>query len=40
MFKVENTIATSLEDFEFVVEAFHEAAIFSVNKKVGMPFTQ
>ena len=31
----ENAIATSLEDFNLVVETFHEATIFSVNKKVS-----
>jgi hypothetical protein len=35
MRKIENTIATSLENLDLVVEAFHETAIFSVNKKVG-----
>jgi hypothetical protein len=27
MFEVENAVATPLEDFNLVVEAFHEAAI-------------
>ena len=35
MRKIENAIATSLENLNLVVEAFHEAAILSVNKKVG-----
>jgi hypothetical protein len=35
MFEIENTIATSLEDFDLVIETFDETAIFSLNKKVG-----
>jgi hypothetical protein len=35
MFEIENAIATSFENLDLIVEAFHEATIFSVNKKVG-----
>jgi hypothetical protein len=32
--EVENTVATSFENFDLVIETFHEAAIFSMDKKV------
>ena len=34
MFEVENAIATPLEDFDLVVEAFHKTAILSLDKVV------
>jgi hypothetical protein len=33
--EIENIIATSLENFDLVVETFYETTIFSLHKKVG-----
>ena len=35
MLEVENAIAASLEDFDPVVEAFHKAAVLSLDEIVG-----
>ena len=34
MFEVENAVATSLEDFDLIVEPFHKTAILSLNEVV------
>ena len=33
--KIKNAIATSLEDFDLVVEAFDKAAVLALNEVVG-----
>ena len=35
MLEVENTVATALEDFDLVIEAFHKAAVLAVDEEVG-----
>jgi hypothetical protein len=35
MFEIENTIATSLENFDLVVETFYKAAILTMDEIVG-----
>lgn len=35
MFEIENTVATPLEDFDLVVEAFDKATALMLNKIVG-----
>ena len=38
MLKVENAIASSFEHFDFVVEAFHEAAGIAIDEVIGNLF--
>ncbi|MFZ1043637.1 MAG: hypothetical protein WCA79_07210 [Anaerolineales bacterium] len=35
MLEVENTVATPLKDFDFVVETFDEAAVVAIDEVVG-----
>ena len=35
MFEIENTIASAFEDFDLVIEAFHETTVLSLNEVVG-----
>jgi hypothetical protein len=35
MLQVEQAIATSFENFDFVVEAFHKTAVGSLEKEIG-----
>ena len=35
MFQVEQTITTTIQDLDFVIEAFDETAVGSVDKEIG-----